>query len=62
VCAPDDGWRYHRKHVEQFPDKISFVTLHLVGYILKYKVKFFFSLREMKVCGGVEIQLQYVEE
>jgi hypothetical protein len=20
VCAPDDGWKYHRKHVEQFPD------------------------------------------
>jgi hypothetical protein len=20
VCAPDDGWRYHPKHVENFPD------------------------------------------
>jgi hypothetical protein len=20
VYAPDDGWRYHPKHVEQFPD------------------------------------------
>jgi hypothetical protein len=20
VCAPDDGWRYHPKHVEQLPD------------------------------------------
>jgi hypothetical protein len=20
VCAPDDGWNYHLKHVEQFPD------------------------------------------
>ena len=20
VCAPDDGWRYNPKHVEQFPD------------------------------------------
>ena len=20
VCTPDDGWRYHPKHVEQFPD------------------------------------------
>jgi hypothetical protein len=20
VCAPDDGWRFHPKHVEQFPD------------------------------------------
>jgi hypothetical protein len=33
VCTPDDGWRYHQKHVEQFPDKINCVTLHLVGYI-----------------------------
>ena len=36
VCAPDDEWRYHPKHVEQFPDKINCVTLHLVGYILEY--------------------------
>jgi hypothetical protein len=36
VCAPDDGWWYHPKHVEQFPDKINCVTLHLVGHILKY--------------------------
>jgi hypothetical protein len=35
VCAPDDGWRYHPKHVEQFPDKINCVTLHLVGYIFE---------------------------
>ena len=20
VCAPGDGWRYHTKHVEQFPE------------------------------------------
>jgi hypothetical protein len=33
VCAPDDGWWYHPKHVEQFPDKINCVTLYLFGYI-----------------------------
>jgi len=33
VCAPDDGWWYYPRHVEQFPDKINCVTLHLVGYI-----------------------------
>jgi len=33
----DDGeWWYHPKHVQQFPDKINCVTLHLVGYILEY--------------------------
>jgi hypothetical protein len=36
VCAPDDGWWYYSKHVEQFPDKVNCVTLHLVGYILEY--------------------------
>ena len=20
MCAPDDGWRYHPKHIEQFQD------------------------------------------
>jgi len=35
VCAPDDGWWYHPKHVDQFPDKINCVTLHLVGHILE---------------------------
>jgi len=35
VYAPDDGWRYHSKHVEQFPHKINCVKLHLVGYILE---------------------------
>ena len=36
VWAPDDGRWYHPKHVEQFPDKINCVMLHLVGYILEY--------------------------
>jgi hypothetical protein len=35
ICAPDDGWRYHPKYVEQFPYKIKCVTLHPVGYILE---------------------------
>jgi len=38
VCAPDDGWWYHPKHVERLPDKINCVTLHLVGCILQYTV------------------------
>jgi hypothetical protein len=36
VCATDDGWWYHPKRVEQFPDKVNCVTLNLVGYILEY--------------------------
>jgi len=38
VCAPDDGLWYHPKHVEQFPDIIKCVKLHLVGYILEYQL------------------------
>jgi hypothetical protein len=43
LCAPDNGWWYHPKHVEQFPDKINCATLHLVGYILEYWHCFFFN-------------------
>jgi hypothetical protein len=35
VCTPEDGLRYNLKHVEQFPDKINCVKLHLIGYILE---------------------------
>jgi len=34
--STDDGWWCHPKHVEQFPDKIKCVTLHLVGHTLEY--------------------------
>jgi hypothetical protein len=30
------GWRYHLKHVKQFPHTINCVKLHLVGYILEH--------------------------
>ena len=36
VRAPDVGWRYHPKHVEQISDKINCVTLHLFGYMFEY--------------------------
>ena len=32
LTAPEDGWCYHPKHVEQFPHKINCITLHLVGH------------------------------
>jgi hypothetical protein len=35
VSAPDDGWWYHSKHLQQFPDKINCVKLYLVGHILE---------------------------
>jgi hypothetical protein len=36
VCAPDDGWKYHPKHVEQFPDinkLCNFVSCWVYEYI-----------------------------
>jgi hypothetical protein len=36
VCHHISTGVYHPKHVEQFPDQINCVTLHLVGYILEY--------------------------
>jgi hypothetical protein len=35
VYASYDGWWYYPKHAEQFPDKINYVKLHTVGYILE---------------------------
>ena len=34
-CAPDDGWRYHPKHVQQFTEIKNCITLHLVGHTLE---------------------------
>jgi hypothetical protein len=50
VCAPDDGWRYHPKHAELFPDKINCVTLNLVGYVLEcsYHIPFFLTLNRFR--------------
>ena len=38
VCAPDDGWRYHPKHVEQCPDinklcKVVCIYIYIYIYI-----------------------------
>jgi len=34
LCAPDDGWRYHPKHVEQLPEinNLSNLCILLVIY------------------------------
>ena len=44
VCAPDDGWTYHPKHVEQFPDinKLCNVASCWI-YILEYPRRTFDS-------------------
>ena len=39
VCAPDDGWRYHLKHEEQFPDinklcKVASCWIHIGIYFM----------------------------
>jgi hypothetical protein len=35
-CSTSYGCYHHPKHIEQIPDKINCVMLHLVGYILEY--------------------------
>jgi hypothetical protein len=65
-CAPDDGWKYHPKHVEQFPDinkLCNFAScwiytyigillgVHYILHISRIRVKLIKSLHEMH--GGL---------
>ena len=36
MCAPDDGWRYHPKHVEQFPGVNKLCNTASCWILLKY--------------------------
>jgi hypothetical protein len=40
VCAPDDGWKYHPKHVEQFPNRNKLCNVAscwiYIGIYLRY--------------------------
>jgi hypothetical protein len=64
VCAPDDGWKYHPKHVEQFPDinKLCNVTscwiyieillrAHLILHISRIRVKNRFASPVLHRCN-----------
>jgi hypothetical protein len=47
------GYRYPLKCVEQFPDKINCVALHLVGYILENSAECLAAMRHCrKECGN----------
>jgi hypothetical protein len=59
VCAPDDGWRYHSKHVEQFPDKIKCVKLHLVGYISEQYKRIRHSRKVLDISVRFRIYLEF---
>jgi hypothetical protein len=48
VCAPDDGWKYNPKHVEQFPDINKLCNVAFVGYILEY----YFELTQFSTLVG----------
>ena len=45
MCAPDDGWRYHPKHVEQFPDINKLFNVALFGHILEFIRKSFEKIK-----------------
>ena len=55
VCAPDDGWRYNPKHVEQFPEinKLCnvascwiYIYIYIYIYISEYKFRYFHKIRK----------------
>jgi hypothetical protein len=48
VFAPDDGWWYHQKHLEQFPDKINCVTFASCWLYFRICVQLFWLLRSYK--------------
>jgi hypothetical protein len=42
VCAPDDVWKYHPKHVEQFPDinklcNVAFCWIYIGIYLTMHR-------------------------
>jgi hypothetical protein len=53
VCAPNDGWKYHPKHVEQFPDinklcnVASFWIYEYIGILLG--AHYIFYINRMRV-------------
>ena len=49
VCNPDGGWRYHPKHVEQFPDKnklrnVASCYIYIYVYIYIYIYIYIFTM------------------
>jgi hypothetical protein len=59
VCAPNDGWKYHPKHADQFPDinKLCNVTscwIH-VGILLGAHYILHISRIRVNNTGGGEI-------
>ena len=73
VCAPDDGWKYYPKHVEQFPDinKLCNVAscwiyeytgillgAHYIPHISRIRVKNLWLIYKIKGCAS---WMQYVK-
>ena len=59
VCVPDDGWRYHPKHVEQFPEINKMCSGAFVG--LNQKINYA-ALKSSESCLSVpRIYVSYTE-
>ena len=43
VCAPDDGWSYHSKHVERFPEinRLCNIASCWIYIIINSNLKFY---------------------
>ena len=52
ICAPDDGWSYHPKHVERavYRNIINCIESHLVGQLLTSSTQSF----SLKVIHGAK--------
>jgi hypothetical protein len=69
VCAPDDGWKYHPKHVEQFPD-ISKLCNVVYCWIYKYigmllgahPILHINKIRVNVINGLYRVDLKFLEE
>ena len=59
VCAPDDGWKYHPKHVEQFPDinKLCNVASCWIYIVILLEAQYILHFSRIRVnllsCCGV---------
>jgi hypothetical protein len=68
LCAPDDGWKYHPKHVEQFPDinKLCNVTscwiYEYTGILLGTRPILHISRIKFKLCSYASVIYLHVSE
>jgi hypothetical protein len=65
VCVPDDGWKYHPKHVDQFPDinklcNVAYCWIYTyIGILLGAHPLLHISRIRVKINGMQHIECRY---